>query len=192
MGNEQPQRAAMDGHALDVSDDKSMPGAKVCHCTHGVVAEMFVIDGVEFELVDEVTHIRCLDDGDTASLQQRGDPGDEAVGIGNMGENVVGVDHVSAAALRCEAEGELLVKELDKRRDALSGRERSDVCRWLDAKDGDATSLVELQQVAVVACDLDNEARGPETAVANQRFDQKTRMLDHGVREGRRIGVIVK
>jgi hypothetical protein len=104
----------------------------------------------------------------------------------------VGVDHVSAATVRCEAVGELRVKELDERGNALSGRELSDVCRWLDAKHRYATRLVELQQVAVVASDLDHETRGPETAHPNERFDQKTRMLDHGVREGRRIGVVAK
>ena len=105
----------MDWHVLDIRDDEPMSGAKACRCAHGVVAEVFVVDGVELELVDEVAHIGRVDDGDAASLQQRGDPGDEAVGVRNMGEDVVGVDHISAAPLRCEAVGELLVKELGER-----------------------------------------------------------------------------
>ena len=139
MRDEQPQRTAVDRHQLDVGYDEAVTPAERLDRAHGVVAEVLVIDGVEFELGDEIADIGRLDDGNAVGLEQLLDAADEPVGIGNMREDVVGVDDVGELAFRREPPGKLLVEELDQRRDALGlDRELRDVGRRLDAEHRDA------------------------------------------------------
>ena len=170
-----------------------MTPAKGLDRAHGIVAEVLVIDRVEFQLGDEIAHIRRLDHGYAVRLEQPLDAARESVGIGNMREDVVGVDDVGELAFRGEPPGKLLVEELNQRRDALGlDRELRDVGRGLDAENRDAALLVELQQISIVARDLDHEACRPETAAADQRLDQRARMLDHRIGKRGGIGVVAE
>ena len=67
MRDEQPQRAAMDRHQLDIADDEAMTPAEGLDRAHRIVAEVLVIDRVEFQLGDEIAHIWRLDDGNAVA-----------------------------------------------------------------------------------------------------------------------------
>ena len=105
MRNEQPQRAAVDGHEFDIANHQPMPPAERLDRAQGVIAEMLVIDGVELELGDEVADVGRLDDGNALGLEHLLDPADESVGVGNMREDIVGVEDVGTLALRPPAAG---------------------------------------------------------------------------------------
>ena len=90
-----------------------MTPAKRLDRAHGIVAEVLVVDRVEFQLGDEIAHIRRLDHGNAVRLEQPLDAAGESIGIGNMREDVVGVDDVGELAFRCEPPGKLLVEELN-------------------------------------------------------------------------------
>ena len=92
MRDEQPQRTAMDRHQLDIAYEKAMTPAERLDRAHGIVAEVLVIDRVELELADEITHVRGLDHGDAIWLEQPLDATREPVGIGNMREDIVRMD----------------------------------------------------------------------------------------------------
>ena len=172
---------------------RAVPPAQRLDRAQRVIAEVLVVDGVEFERGDEIADIGRLDDGNAVGLEHLFEATDEPIGIGNVGEDVVGVDHVGELAFRREPPGKLLVEELDKRRDALGGdRELGDVGRRLDAENGDASLLVELQQISVVARHLDDQARRAQPSTADERPDQLARMLDHGVGERGGIGVVAE
>ena len=72
-----------------------MPAQQVIHRGDGEVAEVLVVDGVELAVVDQVAHVGELDHGHAVVLQQGGDAGHEAVGVGHVGQDVVGVDDVA-------------------------------------------------------------------------------------------------
>ncbi len=61
-----------------------------------------MVDRVELAVVDQVLHVRRLDDGDAVVLQQRRDARDDAVEVGDVGQHVVGVNDVGALAVRRE------------------------------------------------------------------------------------------
>ena len=67
MRDEQPQRTAVDRHELDIGNDEAMTPAKRLDRAHGIVAEVLVIDRVEFQLGDEIAHIRGLDHGNAVA-----------------------------------------------------------------------------------------------------------------------------
>ena len=147
----------MDRDELDVVDHQAVPPAERLDRAQRVVTEVLVVDGVEFELGDEIADIRCLDDGNAVGLEHLLHSADEPVGIGNVGEDVVGVDDVGEPSLRRQPPRKLLVEELDQRRNSF-GRDRQlgDVRRRLDAQHRDAMLLVELQQVSVTARHFDD------------------------------------
>ena len=103
----------MDRHQLDIGYDEAMTPAKCLDRAHGIVAEVLVIDRVEFQLGDEIAHIRGLDHGYAVRLEQPLDAARELIGIGNMREDVMGVDDVGELAFRCEPPGKLLVEKLN-------------------------------------------------------------------------------
>src|SRR6478752_2609306 len=152
MRDEQAQRTAVDRYQLDVGYDEAMTPAKRLDRARGIIAEVLMVDRVELQLVDKIVQIRRFDDGNAPGFEQPLDAAGESIGIGNMGEDIVGVDDVGELALRCQPAGKLLVEELHDRRNALGlDRELGDVGRWLDAEHRDTALLVELQQVSIVA-----------------------------------------
>ena len=120
-------------------------------------------------------------------------PASESVRIGNVCEDVVGVDDVGKLAFGGESLGKLLVEELNQGRDALSlDRELRNVGRRLDAENRDAALLVELQQISIIARDLDHETFRPEAAATDQRPDQRARVLDHRIGKRGGIGIVAE
>ena len=113
MRDEQPQRAAVDRHQLDIAYEQAVTTAKCLHRAHGIIAEVLVIDRVELQLVDEIAHIWRLDHGDATRLEQALDAEGKSVRVGNMGEDIVGVDDVGELAFRGKSLGKLLVEELN-------------------------------------------------------------------------------
>src|SRR5262245_47895177 len=159
MGDEQPQRTAVDRNQFDVANHQTAAAAERLDRTQRVVAKVLVIDGVELELSNEVAHIGSFDHRHAIRLEQLFDAADECVGIGNVGEDIVRVDDVGELPLCCESSSEILVEELDQRWNSfcLDG-ELCDVGGWFDAENRDPPRLIELQQVSVVAGNLDDQA----------------------------------
>ena len=160
--DEDAQRAAVDREMLHVDD--LQPGAleQRDERMRRVIEEVLVVDRVELELVDQVAHVRGLDDRDAVVGEDRGDPFDDAVHVGNVGEHVVRVQHRGAPALRPQLPGDGGSEELTQRRDTVLLRHRRDVAGRVDAEHRDAGLDVVAQEVAVVARDLHREVVRPE------------------------------
>ena len=108
--DEQPQRAAVDGQAPHVVQEQPVPAQQVVDRRHREVAQVLVVDGVELAVVDQVAHVGKLDDRHAVGLEQGGDAGHETVGVGHVGQHVVGVDDVGLLALG----GQLLGQSMPK------------------------------------------------------------------------------
>ncbi len=123
------------------------------------------------------------------------DAGDEAVEVGDVRQHVVGVDHVGALALRARsARGERLAEELDDRVGCrFASATCGDVARRLDAEHRHAGLLVVLQQVAVVAGDLDHQARpAPRPRSSTTRSTMLRACAQHRVGERREVDVVAE
>ena len=116
-----------------------------------------MVDRVELELVDQVAHVRGLDHRDAVVGEDRGDPLDDAVHVGNVGEDVVRVQHRGAPALRPKPRGDDGSEEFTHGRDTVLLRDRRDVAGRVDAEHRDAGLHVVAQEVTVVARDLHRE-----------------------------------
>src|SRR6266540_1965139 len=105
----------MDWNELDGADHEPVSPTERLDRTRGVVAKVFVIDGVELELGDQVADIWRLDHGNTIRLKHLLDPADKRIGIGNVGKHVVDVHDIGKLPPCCESSSEIPVEELDQR-----------------------------------------------------------------------------
>ncbi len=120
---------------------------------------MLVVDRVELGLVDQVLDVRHLDHGHARLLEHDPQSLDESVEVGHVGQHVVRVDDVGQLAAVGQFERQPLIEESGERRHAvLAPRHFGHVDRRLDPQHRDASLLVILQQVAVIAGDLDHQA----------------------------------
>src|SRR5207245_10649074 len=158
------QRAAVDGKPLDIDDGQSTPAEKRLQCDELEVAEMCVIKGVELQRLHHGFDVRDLDDGHAAGLQHSCDGGDETVEVADMREHVVGVNDVRQRAFAMQLIGNLGAEEPGEGVDSALACRLRDVGGGLDPQHRYSGVAVELRQVAVVACQLDDQAVGSETA----------------------------
>src|SRR6266511_1593672 len=145
----------MDWNELDVADHEPVAPTERLDRTRGVVAKVFVIDGVELELGDQVADIWRLDHGNTIRLEHLLDPADKLIGIGNVGKHGVGVYDIGKLRLCCESAGQLLIEDLDPRCTAFRASKLRYVGGAFDTENRYALRLVELQQISVIASHLD-------------------------------------
>ncbi len=122
------------------------------------VGEVLVIDRVELIVVEELHQMGELERTGPRRLEDDGDAGDERVQIGHLREHVVAQHHVrdssGGAKLACGS----FVEERHHGFHAPLACRLGYVCRGLDAETGNPPFDEVLQEVAVVASELDDEA----------------------------------
>ncbi len=150
---------------------------------------VLVVDGVELAVLDQVPDPRVLDgheavvgDADPQRLH-------EVVEVGDVRHHVVRHDGIGRAVLGDDGPGELRAEEVDDRRHARRDRRRGRAGRGVDAQHGDAALDEVLQEVAVVAGDLDHEAVGSQPELLDQAHGVEPGVLDEVGRERRVVRV---
>ena len=128
-----------------------------------------MVDRVELDALDEPDDVRELERRHALRVEQDRDPGHEVVEVRDLGQDVVADDEVGVPALAHQALGEVAAEELRQRRHAARLRGRGHVVRGLHAEDGHAAGHEVLEQVAVVARQLDDEARPAQVAALDHR-----------------------
>ena len=132
-----------------------------------------------------------LDDRHSVLLEQRGDARDESVGVRHVRQHIVGVDDVRPAPLGGKLHREVAAEERVQRVDAALARRRHRTGRRIDAQHRNAPLAVVLQQVAVVARELDHERAAIEASLGDARRDVGGRMHEQRVDERREVRVVV-
>ena len=156
------------------------------------IREMLVIDRVELVFLHQPQQVRELHRDHAAGLEQQAHAAHEVVQVGHVREHVVAGNQVRLAARGRELAGGLGAEELHQRGHALFLRDRGDVRRRLDAEHRHALRDEVLQQVAVVARDLDHEARGAESEARHHRLGIGLGVREPRVRVGGEVGVVAE
>ena len=182
----------MKREALDVAHHQAMRAEEPVERGEREVGEMLVIDRVEFAPIDEVADVRHLDHDQSARLQDATDAAHDAAELGDVGEHVVGMQHVCEPAVGGQALGQRGAKEVAERRDTARLGDAGDIRGRLDAEDRHAEIAVVLEQVAVVARDLDDQRARSELAFGHEALDQLLRRADHRVRKRREVWIVAE
>ena len=141
---------------LDVEEPQAVRGEDLSRGEQREVREVLVVDRVELRLLDQAQQVRELHRDAPPGVEQELEAGDEVVEVRHVGEHVVADDQVGRRALVGEPRAELRAEERDQRRDAVRLGDRGHVRGRLDAEHRHAALDEPLQQVAVVAGDLDD------------------------------------
>src|SRR4051812_9141380 len=91
---------------------------------------------------------------------------------------------------RSELGCELAAEESHKSSDALFLGNLGDVCRRFNANGGDAAPHEKLQQIAVVACDLNNLTLCRQPKLVDHLVNVTAAMIQPRVRKGREVGIL--
>ena len=150
---------------------------------------MLVVDRVELIFGYQPLDVWELEGDDAFRLEKDLHSSHEIVEVRHLRQDVVANDEVGSKAfghhLKCQANA----KEVDYGWHALLERDARNVGRRLYAQHGNSERQEMLQQVAVVAGELDRQAVGAETKAFCDRLAIGLRMGDPACREGREIGV---
>ena len=138
---------------------------------------MLVIDRVELVLLHEPQEMREFERDVASRLQDRGDSADEIVDVGHLRQDVVADDEIGRRELRRERPSE----EPGERFDAAFLRRLRDVLGGIDAEHLEAARDEELQEVAVIARQLDDAAVAAEPEPLDRHRRIAPRMLDPGL-----------
>ena len=109
-----------------------------------------------------------------------------------MGQHVVRVDDVRGAVAGPQIAGQALAEKFAHRADPALRRDLGDVTGRLDAQHWNPSGDVVLQEIAVVARDLKDQARGAEPALAREPRRQLACVADHRVGIGGKVDVIAE
>src|SRR5580704_12196337 len=104
--------------------------------------------------------MRKFDGDDATRSEQNLQSTNKVVEVGYLGEYVVSEHQIAALALGDELAGSPGPKELNQSRDALLDRHGGNICSRLDPEHGDLFGHEVLEEVAIVAGDLRNQAVG--------------------------------
>ena len=171
-----PQRAAVRVEFVHVDHPQPGRGQRARGGQQGQVGEVLVVDRVVLPPLDQAEQVRELQRHHALVLDQRAQARREASDVGHMGEDVVRGHQIGPAVLPRDLATGLGAEELDLRPDAPGAGRLGHVRGRLDAEHRDALGLEVLEQVAVVARHLGDQAvRG------------QTQPLDHRLRVALRV-----
>ncbi len=151
---------------------------------------MLVIDRVELPLLDEPQQVRKLQRDEPGVLDQRAQAGGEAADIRHMREHVVACDQVRPAVPLGNLAPRAWPEEPDCRPDAAGASRFRHVRGRLDPEHRDSPGREMLQQVAVVARHLGNEAVRPQIKALSHGQRVPPGVRDPAVGVGREVGVV--
>ena len=177
---------------LDVEEAHTVVREDGRHREEREVREVLVVDGVELVVPHQLEEVRELHGDDAVGGEQRGHAADEVVEVGHVREHVVAQQQVGSRALVAEPRRQLGAEELDQRRDPAFLRRRRDVGRRLDAEDGQLALDEVLEEVAVVAGDLDDLVRRSEVEPRRRLLDVRAGVLQPAPRERREVRVVAE
>ena len=192
-----PQRAAVDRQPLDTADAQAVPREEPVERGQREVAEVLVVDRVELAAVDQVLDVGRLDDRHAVvACRMRGMPATKPFRSGTWARTLL----AWMTSARLPSRRQRCRERRGRRTHASVGMPRcsratSAMLRGrLDARaPGRRRALIVLQQVAVVARDLDDQAVGVRAAArAISRAASVLRVPHHRVGERREVEVVAE
>jgi len=192
VAGEEPQRTAMNRKVLDAEDFQAMTGEERLKGGCGEIENVLVIDGVDLGGRRIIKKKRKFEDDATFGLEEGFEAGDEVVGVGGVGKDVVAEDEVGFFAGGGEFCGEIVAEEFDEGVDAFFTGDFGDVGGRLDAEAGDFGFGKVLEEVTVVAGDFDDVALGVKREFADVALDGFASVTEQSVGKGGKIEVFAE
>src|SRR6266550_3459541 len=163
---------------VNVEDAETMLVEKLLGSAERNVREMFMVNRVKLSALDQPKQMGKFDSHDSLRLEQQLKTLYKAVQVGNMGQDIVGDDQVSATLLCCQFSSCTSTEESRDCRNASDPCNVGNILRRLHAKDGNTIRQKVLQQVAVVAANLHDQAMLIQMKTLSGMFSVFPRMTE--------------
>jgi len=187
-----PEAAPMGRELLDVDHRQVVSGQRVLGREQREVREMLVVDRVELDLRHEVEQVGEFDAQGACRLEGHREPGHEVVEVGHVGQNVVGDDEIRTPAAPHQIRGGFSTEEAGLRGHSARHGGGGDVGGRLDAQHRDAGGDEVLQQIAVVARHLQDQALGSQVEVGDGGKGESPTVFEPAIRMGGEVGVVLE
>ena len=151
-----------------------------------------MIDGVEFDVVDQLEQMRKFDRHGTPGLEEQREAGDEVIQQRHVREHVVADDQIGPAALAGELPRQVSPKNSTSVGTPISLRVGRHRIGRVDAEHRYAHRDEVLEQVAVVARNLDHQTVRIEREAAARHFAVLGRMRQPIIGVGREVDVVAE
>src|SRR5271165_4713591 len=114
----------MDRKMLYFVEEQPMSPEKPIERGDRKIAQMLMVDGVELAVFGQSPDIGRLDDADAVRLENKREGLDEAVGVGDVGQNIIRMDDIRPHAFVTQSLRKIAREECAARRhaDLLGGR----------------------------------------------------------------------
>src|SRR5262249_21829573 len=149
-----------------------------------------MVDRVELVLVDQSLEVWKLDGDDAARFEEKRDAANEVVEVGHLRQDVVADDEIRRVTLRDKFLGGAASEEPRDSWNAASDRGSCYVFRGLDAENRDAFGDEVLEEIAVVASELDGVMPGAKTEPGGDHVDVAAGVPEPGVGVRREVGIL--
>ncbi len=182
----------MDGKPSDIVDFKAMALEGGGEGQERKVEDVLVIGGIEFEVGDEFTEIGEFQGCPSSVFQKDRNASEEVVDVRSMGENVVAKDEIRFPVLGGDFRCCLHTEELAESGDTDFFCDFGDIFGRFDTQARYAGRDEVLEQIAVVAGDLCDEAFVPEIIIFDVAFDCGRGVPEHGIGERGEVEVFLE
>ena len=143
-----------------------------------------MVDSVELIFGDQALEMRHLDGDDAFGRQEMRHAGDEIVELRHLRQHIVGHDQIGAVTFSHHLRRSFGAEKGVERRNAGLPRRLGNIGSRLDAEHRHAEADKMLQQIAVIAAELDNEAFRAKPEPAFDHFAIAAGMRHPGGRIG--------
>src|SRR6185503_18408608 len=172
---------AVRGNLQCVEHPQTVRGKHRAHRREREVRKVLVIDRVELVELHELHEVRKFERKEAVGGEQLRNAGYEVVQVRNVREHVVAEDQVGGAVLGAERLRRLLAEKLHDGGDLLLDRGLRNACSRLDAEAANARGDEVLEQVAIVARNLDDEVVFADAEIGAYVVDVFLRVRDPAV-----------
>ena len=183
-------RAAFGGDILDLDQPHAESLKKQRQRPDFEVRQMLVIDRIEQVALGDVDAVLGLENKYAVGRQYPAYAFDKAVEVVDIGDHVVGDDHVRGAVFLRNLAAQILVEEFRKRFDAILRGASGDLDGRVDAEHAHSLFLEIPQQRSVVAADLDDEGRRRQAPFLRDPGRRRFEMFAQPKRDRGRIDVV--
>src|SRR6266850_2194625 len=186
------QRSSMRVYFIHIESIQTMPSQRGRSGEKGEIRKVLMIDSIELAALDQPLQVRELQGEHALGFQKSREAGDEVVQVRHVGEDIVRHEQVGSMTSMRYRRRRLPPQELDDGGNPPAFSRPGDVLRRLYAEDGDPCLAEKLQQVAVVACDLDDQGIASQPEARNGHFRELAAMSQPALGVRGEVGVFLE
>src|SRR5882724_3067524 len=153
---------------------------------------MLVINGIELDFFNEIDGVRKFQNNAPAGFQERAQARDKIVRVWRMSKDIVAKNNIRFAAGSRQVQRKIVSKKFDYCFNPFFSSDFGNICRGFDAEARDLGGLEILEEITVIARNLNNQAFMVERKIIDISLSGLFCVPQHHVGKRREVEVLRK